>query len=257
MSKIGANNPPPLTGKPGGTMKPPPNSEAGEMSTYVYTHRCHCGTRSPRFSSREERRRWVARHREERHGRATRAPAALDWGEVDKLVARARAHKPIPRTSGSAFVVRGEPKRVDVDNWGRSSGGGVRWTGTNCLRASIANLLGATSLERVPDPTPLFTSSGENWLRDYSDLLAKQTGYRLEEEPAHVCLDIRNDGRRWIACIYEPDEAANHAVVARGNLVFHDPARLYSALPRDRVMFGLRLVPRNAPKLDRWGRPLR
>ena len=176
-------------------------------------------------------------------GRATRAPAALDWAEVDELVARARAHKPIPRASGSALVVRGEPKRVDVDSWGRSSGGGVRWTGTNCLRACLANLLGATKHDRVPDPTPLFTSSGEAWLRDYSDQLAKQTGYRIVEEPPVVCLDNRNAGRRWIAAIYEPDQAANHAIVARGAFVLHDPAGIYGAIPRDRVMFGLRVVP--------------
>jgi len=142
--------------------------------------------------------------------------------------------------------------RIDVDNWGRSSGGGVRWTGTNCLRASIANLLGAASLERVPDPTPLFTTS-KDWLTDYGDQLAEQTGYRIEEEPAHVCLHVRNAGRRWIAAIYEPDESANHAIVARGNLVYHDPAGRYDALPLDRVLFGMRLVPANAPKLDRWG----
>ena len=213
------------------------------MTTNTYVHSCRCGTRSPRFSTREERRRWVVRHREERHGRATSAPAALDWAAVDEIVARARAHKPIPRASGSAFAVRGEPKRVDLDNWGKSLGGGVRWTGTNCLRASLANLLGAAKLERVPDPTPLFTSSGENWLRDYSDQLAKQTGYRLEEEPPVVCLDNRNAGRRWIAAIYEPDQAANHAIVARGAFVLHDPAGLYGAIPRDRVMFGMRLVP--------------
>jgi len=143
--------------------------------------------------------------------------------------------------------------RIDVDNWGRSSGGGVRWTGTNCLRASIANLLRAANLERVPDPT--FT--GPDWLSDYSDQLAEQTGYRLEEESAHVCLHTRNAGRRWIAAIYEPDESANHAIVARGNLVYHDPAGRYDALPVDRVLFGMRLVPGNAPKLDRWGAAVR
>jgi len=147
--------------------------------------------------------------------------------------------------------------RTDVDNWGRSLGGGVRWTGTNCLRASIANLLGAANLERVPDPTPLFTSS-DDWLSDYSDQLAEQTGYRLEEEPAHVFLHVRNAGRRWVAVIYEPDESANHAVVARGNLVFHDPAQHYEGLlPLDRVLFGMWPVPANAPKLDRWGAAVR
>lgn len=201
------------------------------MKRNTYVNTCHCGTRSPRFSSREERRRWVMRHREERHVRATRARAPLDWAEVDELVARARAHKRIPRRSGSAFVVRGEPKRVDVDSWGRSSGGGVRWTGTNCLRACLANLLGATKLERVPDPTPLFRSSGENWLRDYSDELTEQTGHRIVEEPAVVCLDNRNAGRHWIAAIYEPDQAANHAIVARGAFVLHDPAGIYGAIP--------------------------
>jgi len=148
--------------------------------------------------------------------------------------------------------IRGEPKRVDRDRWGRSLGGGVRWTGANCLRASIANLLGAADLERVPDPTPLFMSS-DDWLTDYSDQLAELTGYRLEEQLADVFLHGRNAGRRWIAAIYEPDESANHAVVARGSLVYHDPAGIYNVLPVDRVMFGMRLVPATAPRLDRWG----
>ena len=78
----------------------------------------------------------------------------------------------------SPHVSRHTPKRVDVDNWGGSLGGGVRWTGTNCLRVSIANLLGAANLERITDPTPLFASP--DWLDNYSDLLAEKTGYRIE-----------------------------------------------------------------------------
>ena len=218
-------------------------AEAGEMTTDTYVHTCRCGTRSPGFSTREERRRWVVRHREKCPRRATRARTPLDWREVDALVARARAHKPIPGASASAVVIRGEPKRVDLDNWGKSLGGGVRWTGTNCLRACLANLLGAAKLERVPDPTPLFASHGGGWLDAYSDKLAKATGYRIAEEPAVVCFDNRNAGRRWIAAIYEPDQAANHAIVCRGGFVLHDPAGLYGAIPRDRVMFGMRLVP--------------
>ena len=215
-----------------------------------------CGATSKSGLASFQERYWRSWHDATCIGESTRATAPVDWTVADAVVARARARKPLdPRMNGSALLVRGEPRRLDLDNWGRSRGGGVRWASTNCLRACIANLLGAADLKRVPDPTPLFTSS-EDWLSDYSDQLAKQTGYRLEQEPAHVCLDIRNDGRRWIACI-EEDGPANHAVVARGGLVFHDPAGRYGALPRDRVMFGMRLVPRGAPKLDRWGRSLR
>ena len=141
--------------------------------------------------------------------------------------------------NGSALLVRGEPKRVDVDNWGRSSGGGPRWVGTNCLRACLAYLLGATKLERVPDPTSLFTSS-EDWLTDYSALLAERTGYRIVEEPAVVCLDGKG---KWIAAIREPEGSDNHAIVCRGGFVLHDPAQHYGAIPRDRIMFGMRAVP--------------
>ena len=190
------------------------------QKTDTYTHTCHCGAKSPRFSSREERRRWVARHRELCPRRAARARASLDWREIDALLARARAHKPIPRASGSALLTRSEPTRVDVDSWGRSSGGGPRWVGTNCLRACLAYLLGAGDIKHVPDPTPLFTSS-EDWLTDYSALLAERTGYRIVEEPAVVCLDGRG---KWIAAIREPEGTDNHAIVCRGGFVLHDPA---------------------------------
>jgi hypothetical protein len=215
------------------------------VATHRYT--CLCGEKSPRFTSRKSARDWHASH-VQAGGPVRRAKPRheLNCEDFDQLTAHARKFRPIePSMYGSAFVVSGEPKRADVDHWGRSLGGGVRWTGTNCLRASIANLLGAANLDRVPDPTPLFTSS-EDWLSDYSDQLAEQTGYRLEEEAAHVCLDIRNAGRRWIAVIEEPEKSANHAIVDRGNLVYHDPAQRYGALPRDRVLFGLVLVPRGA-----------
>jgi hypothetical protein len=50
----------------------------------------------------------------------------------------------------------------------------------------------------------------------------------------------------------------NHAVVVNGDgLVQHDPnAGELNGLPgpRHRLKFGLRLLPANAPKTDRWGR---
>lgn len=206
------------------------------------TFRCEsCGATSNSGLASFQEKHWRAGHEAECPG--MREP--VDWRKVDELVARARKLRPLNpnMNSRSAFAGSGEPKRVDVDNWGRSLGGGVRWTGTNCLRASIANLLGATDLEKVPDPTELFASHGDDWLDAYSDEVATATGYRIVEEPAVVCPDNRNAGRRWIAAIYEPDQAANHAIVARGAFVLHDPAGLYGAIPRDRVMFGMRLVP--------------
>jgi hypothetical protein len=217
------------------------------------THRgdcSRCGASSPRYPTSAEAHRWITEHR----GTCTRtrtAKPAINLADVDELVARATKLKPLnPSMNSHAPVRRHTPKRVDLDAWGRSSGGGVRWTGANCLRASIANLLGAADLERVP--APVFT--GTDWLSDYSDQLAETTGYRIEEEPTHVFLANRNAGKCWIAGIYEPDGDANHAIVARGNLVYHDPAGLYSTLPLDRVMYGMRLVPADSPEARPLGR---
>ena len=117
----------------------------------------------------------------------TGAREPVDWGKVDELVARARTHKPLdPSMNCSPHVSRHTPKRVDVDNWSGSLGGGVRWMGTNCLRALIANLLRAASLERVPDPTPPFASP--EWLDNYDVVRTVRSRWRV------VCLGC---GEGW------------------------------------------------------------
>ena len=131
----------------------------------------------------------------------------------------------------------------DLDAWGRQRGDGGSWVGVNCLRSSIAHLLGASDFKQIPDPEPIFETS-DDWLSEYSDLLVEQTGFRLEEEPAHVCLDVRNAGQRWIAGIKE-DGPADHALVARGPNVLFDPAQEYQGqLPIDGCLRGSALCRR-------------
>jgi len=114
-------------------------------------------------------------------------------------------------------------------------------------------MLGTEDLERIPDPTPLFSCpDGYDWLSDYSAELAQATGYRLEEEPVAWCRD-QTPPLSWIAVIEEPDQPANHALVARGAHVLHDPAQVYDVLPLDRVYRAFSLVPVAFPKRNRWG----
>jgi hypothetical protein len=129
-------------------------------------------------------------------------------------------------------------------------------TGGNCLQACVAMLLGAyVGRANIPDPTPFFSSHGDEWREAYNDELGRALGLRLEEEPAIWCRE-RTPPIPWIACIYEPDQVANHAVLARGPHVLQDPAEHYRLLPVERVMFGLVVVPANTRRRGRWGEPL-
>jgi hypothetical protein len=69
---------------------------------------------------------------------------------------------------------------------------------------------------------------------------------------------------RSAACARSPRSKqadVNHAVVVNGQgRILHDPKghELNGLpLPRDRLLFGLRIVPANAPKTDRWGKAIR
>jgi hypothetical protein len=109
---------------------------------------------------------------------------------------------------------------------------------------------------RIPDPTPLFGARGDDWREAYNHELASKCGVRLEEIPRGGCPPI---GRvRWIACLRAGE--VNHAVFANGDgLVYHDPnSHELNGLPvpRDRLLFGLRVVPANQPRRGRWGEPL-
>jgi hypothetical protein len=126
----------------------------------------------------------------------------------------------------------------------------------NCLRACIATLL-QRDIATVPDPTELFRSHGDGWREEYDKRLQAALRIRLEEIPAGGCPPI---GRvKWIAGLRAGE--VNHAVLANGDgLIYHDPnGHELNGLPvpRDRLLFGLRIVPTNAPRRDRWGKPLR
>jgi hypothetical protein len=121
------------------------------------------------------------------------------------------------------------------------------YTNGNCLRLCAASILG-TEVEKVPDPWTLGWVPG--WLDQYSQQLAKQTGYRLEQLPASCC-PPRDPNQLWIATLHEA-ASSDHCVVARGHFVVHDPAGGYHGpLPMGRIVDGLLIVP--AP---RDGRPV-
>jgi hypothetical protein len=49
-------------------------------------------------------------------------------------------------------------------------------TGGNCLQACVSMLLGQyVSRANVPDPTPFFSSHGDDWREAYNDELARKT----------------------------------------------------------------------------------
>ena len=113
------------------------------------------------------------------------------------------------------------------------------------------------NINAVPDPTPLFRSAGDEWRDAYNEELAKRLGVRLEEIRLGGCPPI---GRvNWIAALEAG--SVNHAVLVNGQgRIFHDPnhEELNGFLvPRDRLFFGLRVVPANAPKTERWGKAIR
>jgi hypothetical protein len=150
------------------------------------------------------------------------------------------------------------PRDSSLGTWGRPRGNrqGATWIDTNCLRACIATLM-QWPIEKVPDPTPLFKSHREGWRDAYNGELKKSCGARLEEIPAGGCQPV---GRLKSIAAITATADADHAVCANGDgLIYHDPnGHELNGLPvpRDRLLFGLRIVPANAPKRDRWGRPL-
>jgi hypothetical protein len=227
------------------------------MTTDTYSYSCRCGTNSPRFSSREARSDWHARH--VREGcparRAKPRPKQLGWDEMDEILAHAKKLKPIAPELNYAST-RNTPRDSSlVGSWGRPKGNrhGATWVDANCLRACVATLL-QRDIAKVPDPTELFRSHGDGWREEYDQRLKAALGIRLEEIPAGGCPPI---GRvRWIACLAAGE--VNHAVVARDGLV-HDPnSHKLNGLPvpRDRLLFGLRPVPANMRPRGRWGEPL-
>jgi hypothetical protein len=121
------------------------------------------------------------------------------------------------------------------------------------LRSCVAALLGATNIEAIPSVSGL--ARNEAWLENYSQRLAEVTGYRLEEMTVAECLHPRNSGP-WIAALSGPGgSVSGHAVVCQnGANVVHDPAGgAVGKLDTDWLSFGLRLVPDNQPRRDRWG----
>jgi hypothetical protein len=176
---------------------------------------------------------------------------------MDEILAHAKKLKPIaPELNLTTRASEGSPRDSSlVDSWGRRDSRADRpyWTNGNCLRLVIATMRRLRP-EVVPDPAPFF-SSGDGWLQEYDATLQLKLGLRLEEIPHGGCPPI--DRRPWIAVLESGQ--VNHAVLAREHRIVHDPnGRELGGLevPRDRLLFGLRLVPADQPRRGRWGEPL-
>jgi hypothetical protein len=158
--------------------------------------------------------------------------------DLEAALAQARKYEPIP-------VWRESTEWVDsssVHPWGappKRSPLLKTWTRGNCLKACISSLL-AADVSEVPDPTSEFHEL-DGWLERYNDRLREATGCRLERLPRSLC-PPRKPTQLWIATISE-DGPADHAVVARGAFVVHDPAGGYTGnVPMDRLVHGLLVV---------------
>jgi hypothetical protein len=224
------------------------------IAGYYFT--CKCGQKSPRTDSREAAREWHARHVREDcdapRGQSQRS--RLDWGDLAELQAHAERLRPIdPLVNVTSTSSAGWRDASVVDSWGRRQGGQALWTDGNCLKACIATLL-QWKIESVPDPTEDFVH--EDWLERFDKRLATTCGVRLEKIPRGGCPPA--DRRPWIAVV--DAGSVNHAVLVRNGLIYHDPnGHELNGLPvpSDRLLFGLRLEPANAPKRDRWGKAIR
>ena len=206
----------------------------------TYRHVCRCGKTSPGFDSKQKSRDWLAsHHRTEGCVSRSTARALLDDVEFKARLASARRFKKIPLPSTPAETVEWHDSSFDA--WGAPAQRQVvakAWGGGNCLKGCIASILGA-AIDRVPDPSDF----SEDWLDRYSQRLATQTGYRLEQLPAHAC-PPRSAHQLWIATIDERPDPSDHCVVARGAFVVHDPSGTYQgSLPMHRLVDGLLVVP--------------
>jgi len=183
----------------------------------------------------------------------------LNLSTVD-LDSPVRAHRSEPDDLHVLRVERDRLMARPIAGWGEPDPladlGLATHSEGNCLRNCVAMLLAAHDKHDVPDPTPFFASHGDGWRERYNAELARKLGLRLEQEPYVTCRE-RTSWRPWIAVIAEPEHDANHALLARGPHVLHDPSDRYQVLPRDgRVLFGLVLVPANTRRRGRWGEPL-
>jgi hypothetical protein len=144
------------------------------------------------------------------------------------------------------------PHDVTRDAWGRRVGSSdmACYVDGNCLRLSIATAL-QVAPERVPDPTSDFRH--DDWLERYCERLKRALRIRLEAISPGACPPI---GRvSWIAVFRR--ETNDHAVLARGPHVLHDPQskRLNGLDVRcEEIAYGLRILAANAPVTDSWGR---
>ena len=222
------------------------------MSTYKYT--CLCGLTSQRFGSKEAMRAWHADHKRKEcvarrssptgassPSRAAPVGRARIDAELEARIATVRRLRPIPIDAVPTPSPRpAQWTDASTDRWGaRRKGLARQWENAQCLQASIASVMGAADIAKVPDPTASYDARPGDWTDHYNARLVKTTGCRLEFLEAHA-LPPRNPNQLWIAGISGDGDRDGHAVVAKGAYVYHDPAGIYlGRLPLHRVNLGM------------------
>jgi hypothetical protein len=217
------------------------------------TARCiRCGT-TTRVSSKATADDWWHQHKEMCVARRSSPTARVSHvapavgraridAELEARLAVVRRYKPIPIDAVPTPNPRpAQWTDASTDRWGaRRKGLARQWSNGQCLQASIASVMGAADIAKVPDPTVSYDARPGDWTDHYNARLVKATGYRLEFLDAHA-IPPRNPSQIWIAGISaDHGDRDGHAVVARGAFVYHDPAGIYlGRLPLHRVNLGM------------------
>jgi hypothetical protein len=221
------------------------------MSAYTYT--CLCGLTSQRFGSKKAMYAWHSVHKQKectavrRSSPTAASPFSATVGraridaELEARIATVRRLRPIPIDAVPTPSPRpAQWTDASTDRWGaRRKGLARQWENAQCLQASIASVMGAADIAKVPDPTASYYAEPADWHNHYNARLVKATGYRLEFLEAHA-IPPKNLSQLWIAGISSDGDRDGHAVVARGAYVYHDPAGIYlGRLPLHRVNLGM------------------
>jgi len=115
------------------------------------------------------------------------------------------------------------------------------FSGANCLRCSIATLLGAERIEQIPNPEDYFEPGVERGfdINAFNDELEEKTGYGIRTISFSEC-PPRGE---WIAIMRTSvSEHESHAVLCREGTLLHDSAGIFRAYQPACLEMGLVLV---------------
>ena len=116
----------------------------------------------------------------------------------------------------------------------------------DCLRACVATILQADTIEQVPDPWGHFEPlPGRGFdINGWNDELERQTGYGVRTVGWSECPPGgRLHTRDWIA-IMKTSVSDNevHAILCRGPMLLYDPGDIFRAYQPASLLHGLELV---------------